>query len=31
MIFQIDEMLFYDYFKPSLLETLKESGIRINE
>lgn len=28
---EIDEMLIYDYFKPSLLDTLKEKGIRIEE
>ena len=26
---EIDEMLIYDYFKPSLLDTLKEKGINI--
>lgn len=28
---EIDEMLIYDYFKPSLLDTLKERGIRLKE
>lgn len=28
---EIDEMLIYDYFKPSLLDTLKEKGIRTEE
>lgn len=28
---EIDEMLVYDYFKPSLLDILKEKGIRIEE